>query len=80
MNLVALRKAEIMQTLSSVSDDHLEQVRHYVESLLTPQHVRSSVSLQGIWAGRGFEKLTDLSAEVKAVSDEMVRVILARKI
>jgi len=79
MNLAALRKAEIIQTLSSIPDNQLEQVQHYLESLLVSQAVQPHDNLQGIWENIGFEKLTDLSVKVKAIKSEMVHAILARK-
>ncbi len=80
MNLAALRKAEIIQTLSSIPDNQLEQVQHYLESLLISQSVQSHDNLQGIWANIGFEQLTDLSIEIKVIRREIVHAILARKI
>lgn len=66
MSRAAIKKVEIAGQLSLIPDDKLHAVWTYMRTILkdveTPAQSRRS--LRGIWKGKGFERIADLTAEL----------------
>lgn len=82
MNTSAAKKLEIVKELSNIPENKLDQVKTYIKSLLPESKatVKKNRSLKGIWKDKGFERITDLEAELEEVRRHMNESILKRKI
>ncbi len=81
MNTTAMKKIEIVNALSRVPGSSLEKIKAYIDTFV-PESGRTKsrrCSLKGIWKNKGFEKITDLDAELQEARQQLGNSILARK-
>lgn len=78
----AIRRAEIIKDLTSIPDSDLDEIQAYVRTILSKadRPPRSRRSLEGIWRGKGFEKIVDLEAELREVRSQLDNAIDRRSI
>lgn len=81
MNTTAIKKIEIVNALSRVPVSSLDKIKAYIDSFVTEpdKPKQRNSSLKGIWKNKGFEKITDLDAELKKARQQLGNTILARK-
>jgi hypothetical protein len=81
MNAAAIKKMEIVRGLSLIPDSKLDSIRKYIDSIIMESRpiIKSNRSLQGIWSDKGFEKITDLEAEIREVRKQLSDSILKRQ-
>jgi hypothetical protein len=83
MNSPALKRIEIIQELSFIPDNQLDKVKTYLQSLLLTSNQptpKNTYSLKGIWKDKGFEKIMDLEAEIKAARKQLSDSILNKPV
>jgi hypothetical protein len=82
MSTITRKRIEITQQLSLLPDDKINAVWTYLQTVLkdTEVPVKSRRSLRGIWKSKGFERITDLPAELSAVRKEITDSILNREL
>ncbi|MEE4357340.1 MAG: hypothetical protein V2I97_12810 [Desulfococcaceae bacterium] len=81
MNTSAIKKMEIMNSLSRIRGGSLDKIKEYIDSFLTESDISKPDrgSLKGIWKDKGFERIADLDTELKNIRQEMGNSILERK-
>jgi hypothetical protein len=81
MNTTAIKKVEIVNALSRVPGNSLDKIKAYIDTFVTESDKakQRKCSLKGIWKDKGFEKITDLDAELKEVRQHLGTSILERK-
>ena len=81
MQTASLKLIEIKRDLPLLSEKKLDEVKDFVEFILSKSHVRKRkvVKLKGIWANKGFEKI-DIESELKSIRKESSDSILRKKI
>lgn len=80
MQFTVLR-TEIYKELFLLRDDKLIEVKDFIEFILSRQEsTKKIVSLKGIWAGKGFEKIDCLKKELKSVQKKSMQSILKKDI
>ena len=81
MNTTAIKKVEIINALSLVPGSSLEKIKAYIDTFVTESEKskQHKHSLKGIWKDKGFEKITDLDAELKETRRQLGNSILERK-
>ncbi|MBI4691494.1 MAG: hypothetical protein HY754_14685 [Nitrospirae bacterium] len=59
MHTSALKLTKISKELSMIPEDKLDEVKDLIESILSKDKTKKKkiVQLEGIWEGKGFEKL-----------------------
>jgi hypothetical protein len=82
MQASAFKITEIYKELSQLPNDKLNEVRDFIEFVISRQQTkkRKVVQLRGIWAGKGFERISNLEKELKAIQKEFTESILKRDI
>lgn len=72
MNALNLKKIEIMSNLSFVPTEKLEEIDNFIKYILYATNVKQKkpVSVRGIWAGKGFEKI-DIEKELKTLRKDL---------
>ncbi len=82
MSTTAIAKMAIMNELSRIPEANLEAVKNFIDSLLVsvqaPQPTRQN--LKGIWKDTGFDKISDLTGELRTIRHELQDSILQREI
>lgn len=78
----AILKTEIYKEVSLLRDDKLSEVKDFIEFILSRQEPakKKVIQLKGIWAGRGFEKVSDLEKELKSIRKKTMQSILKKDI
>ncbi len=81
MNISAIKKMEIVNSLALVPDDGLDKIKTLVDGLLSEsgQPKAANRSLKGIWKDKGFEKIIDLETEIAEVRRQLGEAILKKK-
>ena len=80
MNSEAVEKIKLHKMLDKLSEDRLESVRNYVNSLIEKDTTPTErTSLKGIWKGSGWENI-DFEKELKQARKEMSESILSKKL
>jgi hypothetical protein len=81
MNAAAVKKMEIVRELSLIPESKLDSIRMYIDSILRDSKplAKSNRSLQGIWSEKGFEKISDLDAEIRETRKQLSDSILKRQ-
>lgn len=80
MQSKALHIAQINKGIYLLPEDKLQEVKDFIEFLcvkVTPRK-RNVAKLGGIWQGKGFEHLTDLDGELKAIRMKATESILGK--
>jgi hypothetical protein len=72
MNNAQLKKIEIINDLSFVPADRLDDIKNFVEYILYTSKVKQKepISVRGIWKNKGFENL-DIEKELKTIRSEV---------
>ena len=80
MDTSTAKLAEIRKELSMLPDDKLDEVKNYIESILsqTKSKKKTIVQLKGIWTNKGFEKINNLEKEVRTNRNELSESILKK--
>jgi len=65
MSIFTLRE-KIKLNIYKLSDKKLEEVDEIISGLLQGEKIKSE-KLQGMWEGLGFEKISDLDAQIKNI-------------
>ncbi len=67
--------------MERIPDNKLDLVKTFIDSILTENSINppENRSLKGIWKDAGFEKISDLEGELRAVRNELSESILNRK-
>jgi len=78
MNARAIELTEIKRDLAQLPPDKLGEVKDFVHRLLpTTQTTLPKIeSLKGMWKGQGWENLTNIEEEIRALSKETEQQIL----
>jgi len=81
MNTSAIRKMEIINSLSHVPGSSLDKIKEYIDTLIAESDVSKPYrqSLKGIWKNKGFEKITALDTELKEIRQQVENSILERR-
>ncbi len=81
MNTSAIKKMEIINSLSLVPGGSLDKIKEYLDALMAESDISKldNFSLKGIWKDKGFEKITDFDAELKEIRQRLGNSILERK-
>jgi len=80
MQDTSIKLNEIKKKLSRLPEHKLDEVSDFIGFVLSREKKKKKtiVQLEGIWEGKGFEKL-DLNKELRAVRKEVEKSILKRK-
>jgi len=80
MQDTSMKLNEIKKKLSRLPEHKLDEVSDFIGFVLSREKKKKKtiVQLEGIWEGKGFEKL-DLDKELRAVRKEVEKSILKRK-
>jgi hypothetical protein len=79
MNTRAIELTEIKRDLANLPANKLAEVREYIRKLLPKSQEKKEVqSLEGIWAGLGWEKIEDLEGEIRKLRKESSEAILKK--
>ena len=78
MNKRAIELTEIKHDLAMLPPDKLSEAKDFVRRLLPNPRFSGpeASSLKGIWKDQGWEKLTDLEEEIRALREETGKQIL----
>lgn len=81
MHTKALKITTIYKELAMLPDEKLDEVKDFIDFIgykfaAKKKHV---VKLKGIWAGKGFEKISNLDTELKSIKKELSGSILKKK-
>ncbi len=81
MNTSAIKKMEIINSLSLVPGSSLDKIKEYIDALMAESDISQpdNISLKGIWEDKGFKKITDFDAELKEIRQQLGNSILERK-
>ncbi len=81
MPKTAIAKTELKKKISLLPEERIKEVRTFIDFILAQSEMDTPkrVSLRGIWKNKGFEKITDLGAELKKLRHEMNDSTLNRK-
>jgi len=81
MHTTALKINKISKELSMIPEEKLDEVKDFIDFLLSKDKTkeRKVANLEGIWEGKGFEKL-NLKKELKSIRKELSKSILKRNI
>lgn len=76
----AMHIAQISKDISLLPEDKLQEVKDFIEFLCFKVNPRKKnvAKLGGIWQGKGFENLTDLEGELKAIRMKATETILGK--
>ena len=82
MDSKTLYIAQLHKDIELLPEDKLPEVQDFIEFLLhrSARHKRRIVKMQGIWAGKGFEKLTSLEDDLRAIRAEVEDAIVHKAI
>ncbi|MEW6419856.1 MAG: hypothetical protein AB1480_17365 [Nitrospirota bacterium] len=82
MQAKTLKIDEIYKELTTLPDEKLDEVKDFIEFVSSKFQVekKAIVKLKGIWSGKGFEKISNLEAELKSAKRELAETILKKKI
>ena len=74
----ALCIAQIHKNIALLPEDKLREVTDYIEFLCfkAAPHKKRVAKLSGIWQGHGFEKITDLESQLKAIRGDAATALL----
>ena len=80
MNTSTAKLAEIHKELTMLPDDKLDEVKNYIESILSQNKSKKKtvVQFKGIWANKGFEKINNIEKEVQTNRNELSESILKK--
>jgi hypothetical protein len=77
MNVRAIELREIKRDLAKLPPDKLGEVKDFVRRMLPSASLKPKTeSLEGMWKGQGWENLTNLEEEIRALRDEAGQHIL----
>ena len=81
MNTSAIKKMEIINSLSLVPGSSLDKIKEYIDALMAESDISQpdNISLKGIWKDKGFNEITDFDAELKEIRQQLGNSILERK-
>jgi len=81
MNVPAIKKMDIINSLAHVPTGSLDSIKAYIDKIMAEsnQSQADRRSLKGIWKDKGFEKIADLETELKAIRQELEQSTLERK-
>lgn len=73
--------SELNKKLNQLPPEKIEEVKDFIDFLVSHHKQKKKIAkLCGIWGGKGFEKITNLEAEIKVVKKELSQSILKKKI
>ena len=79
MNARAIELTELKRELSHVPSNKLPELRKFIRTLIPHAPEKKNIeSLEGIWAGLGFEKIDNLEEEIRKLRKESGEQILKR--
>lgn len=80
MDTVAIKKMELIQKIAKLPEQKIYEVDNFIQKILSQLEFEQAkpINLKGIWKNRGFEKITDLEAEIKKVRTELNDSILKK--
>lgn len=72
MNELQLKKLRIIDNLSLVPLNRLEEIQRFIEYILftAKAQKKKPISVRGIWENKGFEKI-DIEKELKTIRNEI---------
>ncbi|HEX5315007.1 MAG TPA: hypothetical protein VFX22_00030 [Candidatus Kapabacteria bacterium] len=77
MNAHAIELTEIKRDLAKLPPDKLGEVKDFIRRMLPSASLKPKIeSLKGMWKDQGWENLTDLEEEIRALSQETEQQIL----
>ena len=81
MHSKAIKITTIYKELTMLPDEKLDEVKDFIDFIghkfkSKKKHV---VKLKGIWAEKGFEKISNIDAELKSIKKELADSILKKK-
>ncbi len=80
---LAVKIAEIKRELADIPESRLAEVDRYLKTILKTKKLkktREPKTLGGIWANKGFEKITSIEKEIQASRKELGAMILHKKL
>lgn len=77
----AIKKMELLNSLTKLPDQKLNEVEKFVKGILAQLKVEGPkpISLKGIWKNKGFENISDLETELKKIRAELSNTILQKE-
>lgn len=80
MGITALKINEIQKELFLLPDEKIDEVKDFVDFILHKSKAkkRKVVKMEGIWEGKGFEKIKNLEEELKAARKEISESVLKK--
>lgn len=82
MHTTALKLMKIRKELAWLPEEKIDEVKDFVEFICSRHQAekKTIVKLEGIWSGKGFEKITHLESELKSMQKELSESILKQDI
>ncbi len=82
MNAAAIKKTELINKISLIPEQKLEEVSDFIDFIIvrSKKILSETGTLEGIWKDKGFEKIQDLEAEIIEVRKEIGDAILRRRV
>ena len=80
MHTAEIKKMELINKIAKLPEKKIYEVDSYIQKILLQLKFEKPkpVSLKGIWKNKGFEKITNLDAEIKKNRDELNDSILKK--
>jgi len=71
---------KIRRNLTKIPADKLLEINNFIEFILSgkKKKLKNIVKFEGIWEGIGFEKITDLEAEIRKLREGSTKSLLKR--
>lgn len=81
MKRKAIKLTQIDEKLSLLSEKKLDEVIDFIEFILSKKNIpqKKNVKLEGIWAGKGFEKI-DIEKKLNSAKKDLAKSILKKEL
>ena len=80
MSVLAIKKMELMEKVSSIPEHKLGELETFLQKILSQSDIRvpQPRSLKGIWKNKGFENISNLEFEIKKLRKRLDDTLLKR--
>ncbi len=77
----AEKRMTIQKEIRLIPENRLDEVKTYIETIINVDSKKKKpVSLRGIWKGKGFEKISNIEADISSLRKTLSSTILSKKI
>jgi hypothetical protein len=81
MRSSAEKRMTIQKEIRLIPENRLDEVKTYIETMIDVDSQKmKTISLKGIWKGKGFEKLNNIESDISSFRKTLNSTILEKKI